>query len=39
MMFSKTEVIDLVTKLKENLSSQMENEMSYFVNMNGMHYK
>jgi hypothetical protein len=35
MMFSKAEVSDMLSKLKENITSQMENEMSYFVNMNG----
>jgi hypothetical protein len=36
MMFSKQEVIDLLEGIKENITLQMDKEISYYLNMNGI---
>lgn len=36
MMYSKQEVEDFIDSLKDNVSSSMDSEISYYLNMNGI---
>ena len=36
-MFSKKEVSDLIETLKDKITYQMDKEMSYYLNMNGIY--
>lgn len=35
MMFSKQEVSEMFENLKDQVSTNMDNEISYYLNMNG----
>lgn len=36
MMFSKKEVIDILEVIKEKITFEMDKEISYYLNMNGI---
>jgi hypothetical protein len=38
MMFNKDDVTDFFDEIKKNVSKEMNQEMSYYINMNGKPY-
>ena len=38
MMYSNDDINEMFQNLKSNLSEEMEEEIKYYVNMNGKHF-